>query len=366
MLLNTHRDDAVRLELELAGFDSGAQARALTLSRREYFWLNEHAEAKADEMKNPPLWNVGPSSRLMPFAEARQFELPPDSITVIQIPQNGAAPPAELKPAPTAAVAPAPNAPLELRVPPQLYSGDTAEAWVFSRHMNGAAAIAFPRENGTIRVNGALKSDRSSVRLSEGAGRFLLTATGAGKAEVEVGAGRDRASAKLTLIDSVPRPRVFWEFEDEQPRDMHSHWKLLTDASVRANQRVLRVDLGGDDPSKSKKRELVVLDKLPGRDGLLKENVRGVVFDLKLSPDFRCADRGASVQLVLQSPRNYWMMLGSIALAGHAEWQTHELITQDQALIRAMPEIYNVWFVLNANAAVFGSIYIDRVGFMVR
>jgi len=38
----------------------------------------------------------------------------------------------------------------------------------------------------------------------------------------------------------------------------------------------------------------------------------------------------------------------------------------DQKLIRAMPQAYNIWFILRADKPVTGSVFIDRAGLMVR
>jgi hypothetical protein len=50
----------------------------------------------------------------------------------------------------------------------------------------------------------------------------------------------------------------------------------------------------------------------------------------------------------------------------HADWRHHELVTDAPASVAAMPQAYNVWFVLETKSRVRGSIYLDQVGLMVR
>jgi hypothetical protein len=118
-------------------------------------------------------------------------------------------------------------------------------------------------------------------------------------------------------------------------------------------------------PEGDKKRSLLVMD-LPKGGALDRKNVRGVLFDLRTSGDFRCDDPDASVQVVMQSPLNWWMPLGSAKLSDHADWKTVTLVTDDPAIVKAMPEVFNLWFILGANRPVHGSILLDRVGLMAR
>jgi hypothetical protein len=94
-------------------------------------------------------------------------------------------------------------------------------------------------------------------------------------------------------------------------------------------------------------------------------NIHGVVFDLKVSPGFVGSD-DALVRVVMQSPANYWMVIGAVPLAGHEDWRHHELVTDARTCIDAMPQAYNVWFVLETKSRMKGSIYLDQVGLMVR
>ena len=363
MLLNTDPDESKRVEVAMDGLEGAVLARLVRLSRREYFWLNGRPDAKPYDMLNPALWDRGPAFETIDPAALRNLELVPESVTVLEF-ASGKLPRAPSPSVTTQAVAPNSGDSLELALPASLYAGDSIEGWAFARRGVAPQVEALPSPPGSISVTGPVRVDREKVRLSEGAGRFMVTTTGAGQAEIAVSAGPLSAKRKLSIIESIPRPTVFWDFE-KLPARLKSDWKYSVDGNARPNQGVLRVDVGDFDPSKHKKRELLIVGELPGRDRLAKENIRGVVFDLKVSPDW-VGPADAIVRIVMQSPANYWMVIGTVALAGHADWRHHELVTDAPASVAAMPQAYNVWFVLETKSRVRGSIYLDQVGLMVR
>jgi len=181
-----------------------------------------------------------------------------------------------------------------------------------------------------------------------------------------VSLGEQTAAAAVAFRKSEPRPHVLWDFEEESlGRGYRSHWALSTDGGIRANQRVARVDLPGVVPDQEH-RELLVVN-LPRRAGIPRENIRGVFFDLSVSRDLQCADPEARVEVVMQSPANWWMPLGSVPLpkAGE-EWQTHTLMVTQQDHVEAMYAAHNVWFILHADEPVTGAVFLDRAGLMVR
>jgi hypothetical protein len=277
------------------------------------------------------------------------------------IPREGRAPVLEPTPA-----RPAKRAKLEMHLPAEAYANDAVEVWVHARNSDDDAPYPGDLPDGSIRVSGGPQPDRNTVRLAEAAGRFFLRADGPGVARVAVAAGGARATARIRFKASVPKPRVLWEFEEREiPPGMSSHWALSFDGSIRPNQQVARIAVGGEQPRGDQKRSLLVLD-LPKDGALDRKNVRGVVFDLRTSGDFRCDDPGAAVQVVMQSPLNWWMPLGSVTLSDHADWKTVTLVTADPAHVKAMPEVFNLWFILQANRPVHGSVLIDRAGLMIR
>ncbi|HSV15562.1 MAG TPA: hypothetical protein VLI90_14975, partial [Tepidisphaeraceae bacterium] len=174
----------------------------------------------------------------------------------------------------------------------------------------------------------------------------------------------------ITIKPSVPRPVVFWDFTNPRVIDTQtftSNYALVEDLAQRANRAVARVDLppGGVVP-REKANELLKVARLPEEDKLNRANIRGVVFDVMTAPDFTCDDPDAGVMVVMQSSANWWMPLGNIRLRDAKAWKTQQFDLKTPEQIKAMPAALNIMFLLNANKPVKGSIYFDRVGFMVR
>ena len=99
-----------------------------------------------------------------------------------------------------------------------------------------------------------------------------------------------KATHKITVKPSVPRPVVFWDFTNPPVTDKEtfsSDFALSEDLTQRANRAVARVDLpaGGIVPA-DKAKEVLQVRRLPEDDKLNKTNIRGVVFDLMTSTDF--------------------------------------------------------------------------------
>jgi hypothetical protein len=113
-------------------------------------------------------------------------------------------------------------------------------------------------------------------------------------------------------------------------------------------------------------QDILKVSRLPGRDVLDRGNIRGVVFDLRVSSDFACDDPDAGVMVVMQSPANWWMVLGEAPLGDAGEWKTYRFGVESEAHIKALPTALNVIFVLRAGEPARGSIYLDRIGFLVR
>ena len=362
MVINQSAGEAATLDLALAGFSPAAEGRAVVLSRREYFWLDPDP-GLPDWKKRPwPVWNTGPTVR--PIATSRAFPVtcPPDSITVLMIPPEGGKP--ALEPTPSR---PAKKAKLRIVLPAEAYANDSVVVMVYARNGNDEAPYAGEMPDGLIEVTGVAKADRKTVGLSDAVGTFFLKADGPGAAKVRVSAGKADVSGRIKFKSSVPKPRVFWDFEEAAPSaGMQSDWKLGFDASVRANQNVARIEIGGDTPQGEKKRRLLVLDPLPKGDKLDRKNIRGALCDIRTSGDFRCDDPEASVDIVMQSPMNWWMPLGSVELSECGEWKTVTFLTDNPAFVKAMPEVFNLWFILRAKAPVHGSVLLDRAGLMVR
>ncbi|MEK7474715.1 MAG: hypothetical protein AAB152_03680 [Candidatus Coatesbacteria bacterium] len=366
MLANRDDEKPTRVTVSLKGFEAGAEGEILTFSRREYLWLDRNHDAPGWEKPRTVEWSTGFGIRkVVVGGRSVTVALPPASLAVLRLPRTKGTLAALGTPSLVEPAAPAPR--LEIWVPSATTYADTpVEGWVLA--YNGAARTPWPGAlaDATLKITGPAKADRRTVRLAESAGRFLITASRPGTVGVEVRAAGQVARATLDFVASVPRPVVFWEFEDETPTGVRSQWKLTSDPGIRPNQRVLRVELEGDNPSASKKRELVVIDRFPGREKLKKENIRGAFFDIRTGDVFRCTDPKVRVTVVMQSPKNWWMVLGSAPLTDAGKWKTVTVPLTKPEHVKAVSDTGTILILLEANQPVFGSIYIDRAGLLVR
>jgi hypothetical protein len=171
---------------------------------------------------------------------------------------------------------------------------------------------------------------------------------------------------KVLVKPSVARPVVFWDFSLPPVTDKEvftSRFGVKEDLTQRANRSVARVDLPAEG---TKGGELLKINRLPGEEKLNKANIRGVVFDVMTSPDFTCEDANANIMVVMQSPANWWINMGTIPLKDTRQWKTQQLDMKNEEYFKAMPSAFNLFFVLQAGKPAKGSIYLDHIGFMVR
>jgi hypothetical protein len=385
MLANRDYERPARIRVALRGFEPGDAGEVLMVSRREYMWLDRNHDAPAWEKPRSVEWDNGFGVRKASVkAGSVTVDLPPASLAVLRLPrapENRRSASPEATPqaggkltdigTPVAAAKPATKPRLEIWVPAATAYADTpVEGWVLAYNGTDRAPCPKPLADGTLTVTGPAKADRKTVRLAEAAGRFLVTASKPGKVWLEARADGRVARATINFVTSIPRPTVFWEFEEEGGKDMpfgvRSQWKLTSDPGIRPNQRVLRIEPEGDNPAASKKRELVMIDRFPGPDKLNRGNIRGAFFDIKTGEDFRCDDPNAQVELVLQGNKNWWMWLGTAPLKDIKEWKTVTFPLDKPEHVKAVDSAGSFWIILSADKPVYGSIYIDRAGFLVR
>jgi hypothetical protein len=272
-----------------------------------------------------------------------------------------------------AAPRPAPGA-AELRfaMPSEMYVGDTISGEVLALSAGSQLPYRGALSPATLTADGGVTFDRSQVRLSEDVGHFAMKADAAGQLTLTARSGDAGATYTITVKPSVPRPVVFWDFSNPPVTDKDtfgSSYALNEDLTQRANRAVARVDLpapGADPVAEDKNKIILSVNRLPEGDRLNKANIRGVIVDVKTSPDFACDDPNACILVTMQGPANWWMKIGTIPLQDAGEWKSHELDVKNEDYFKALPTAGNVLFVLQSSKPARGSIYFDHIGFMVR
>lgn len=364
MVINQSADHPLELDVNIRGFEPGKTGREVRFTPREFFWLDREP-GKPDWQKNPSgIWNTGPTVRSFNTGKRFNASVPPSSIIVYVIPDAGREPDLPETPKPDVRT---PN--LALWIPPDLYAGDDVEVWAYARNGDEDAPFPGTLQPGRITITGPARADRKTVDLSQAAGRFTIKGSRPGSATIEVRSGKAKAIQAVSFKPSVPKPRIFWEFEEPaKPGYVRSHWTWALDPGIRPNQQVAAIALAGETPDNDRMRELLVISEFPKEDVLDRGNIRGVLFDIRLSSDFQATDPEAFVEVVMQSTMNWWMKLGRVRLSDipRGDWKSETLLTGDPGLVKAMPKAFNVLFTISSKAPVRGSIYLDRVGLMVR
>ena len=344
MLVNTSREQEVTVRPQIAGLTHDTRTIS-TLTSAEYFW---------NPFTNRPDTSTGPSTKV----GSGDLVVPAFSVSFVHYPEK----PLEFPPA---SVAPAIADKLMLVMPESIYAGEEAEIWV--RAFAGDRPVS---ERGLVAKvsaeNGKLRGD--AVRLSESAGRTYATATEAGVMTITVQAGDVRTSGKIEVKPSVPRPVVIWDAEEpvlDKDHKYESDWPMAKEMNVRPNEPVVRIDL--KDALKTK-QNLLLRMHFPEDVKIDKSGIRGAFADVRISPDFRCDDPNVSIQVLMQSESNWWMPIASFPITDkmRTDWVREEIKVTDPKQIEAMPQARNLWFILQTNKPVNGSIYFDRIGLMVR
>jgi hypothetical protein len=354
-IVNTDHDRPAEVKVELRGFEAADAGEVAVFSTREYSW---------DRVTGKVRWSRMPTVTPIAASPSMSLAVPPFSVVYVRIPPTGGTSDVWAKWSEPASIAQGAGR-LAISLPRELYVGDKVEGWLVASSADGNSPAA--TADAALAVEGA-SLDRTTVRMAESAGRFYFVSDKPGQARVTATSGGMEAVCDVVVKAAVPQPRVYWFFQEPALTSEMGYvtdWKVTTDDSVRANQRIARIDLDGTRPSEQR-RTLLRMQRMPEAAVLDRSNVRGVAFDMCVSPDFACEDPNAVVQVVMQSPANWWMVIGQVKLATARQWQTYRLVTDDPKHLEAMPFVHNLSFLIVAEKPASGSVYLDRAGLMVR
>ena len=362
MLINTDRDREAAVKLQLSNFKAAAAGELATVSSREYEYnsLTHHVQ-----------WSIGPHIQRVKTGGSFRVTLPPYSMTYLRIPDQVKPGLSALARKALATRAPAAGTPeLRFGMPSEMYAGDTLDGKVIALAAGTQLPYAGTLSPATLSADGNVTFDRNQVRLAEDVGHFTMKPAGAGTLTLTARSGNATATYKITVKPSVPRPIVFWDFSNPPVTDRDvfgSSYSLSEDLTQRANRAVARVDLPAQGASPdAQNKNVLTISRLPEEGKLNKGNIRGLIADVKTSPDFTCDDPNASILVIMQSPSNWWMKVGTIPLQDAKDWKSYQLDMTDENYFKALPFALNVLFILQTSKPAKGSIFLDHVGFMVR
>jgi hypothetical protein len=364
MLINTDLDREAKANVQLAGFTPAGTGEVASVTSREYYY-----NAAAQRM----YWSRG--ARIEPLATGSEFgvTLAPFSIVYVRVPDQAKPALSPMAQKAQARKQPAQGTPeLRFEVPKETYAGDRVYGEVYALNSGSEEPYPGALAPATLSASAEAGFDRKQVRLAEAVGHFNMRPTTPGELTITAQSGNTKATHKILVKPSVPRPVMFWDFSIPPVTDkgiFSSSYTLKEDLTQRANRAVARVDLpaqGAPAEAPDNQKFILTVGRLPEGDKLNKANIRGVIVDVKTSPDFACDDPDACILVTMQSPANWWMKIGTIPFKGAKEWKSYQLEVKKEEYFKALPTAGNLHFVLQTTKPAKGSVYLDRIGFMVR
>lgn len=346
MLVNTSPDENRNVSIRINGHTAGGTVEATRLSPREYFW-NPHANTTA--------WSMPPASISMTADKHGAFTIPAYSAVVLDFASKPVLRPTE----------DFGDAELSFMLPEKIPADLPIEGFVAVREKGKTTPWKGTVESVTLKVDGPATLDRNRCATSSAVGEFRIRPTGPGTCVITATAGNLKSSATVRVMPVEERKQVVWQFSDAASlAGMESNYRLGIDEQVRPNQAVASVTLENA-VSVPHKNALLGITKIP--ESLDKQRIGGITTLIGVSPDFRFDDKGATLQIVLQSNSDHWITLGTIKLADLSTGVREiTLRKSDPAFFEAMRELYAIRFILNTTKPVNGSIHLDDIGFILR
>ncbi len=349
MFVNQSRETVQTVHLDSTQ-SLGSEAVAIQLSHHEYFW-NPYTRS--------PQWSRRPEPVKISLTGGGVV-VPPFSVLVLQIPFADASLKAVAKPQPTRKA----KSEIELLLPANTPEDVPVEVWVLLPNSTAYTPCENPLM-AALSVEGPATLDCSTVRMNEGAGRFFIQPTGTGKIKILATCGKKTATAVLTAKPVQDRTEILWRFEGSDGlAGMQSDYALALSDTAKPNQQTAEVRLDKALPTPGK-GALLSFGSFP--EGLPKERIGGVVFEVRTSHGFSTEDAAARIEVVLQSQADHWIPIGSIPLAGLKDgWKTMELSIPNHEHFASMKWLYSIRLQLAATHPVTGKIYVDDAGVILR
>jgi len=361
LLVNTDPTHSAKTHITINGFEPAQIGEWATVGSREYYWNN---------YRKKPQWSTGP--HIEKIAAGQQFDvvLPPFSMNCVRVPARSN--PQLTAMAQKALAAPSATASepeIQFVMPAEVYVGDHVPADLIALAAGSQTPYQGKLASATLSASGGVKFSQSAVSLDNAVGHFEFTANEPGDLTLAARSGTANVSRTVHVKPSIPRPIVFWDFANPPVTDQKTFstsYSLAADSNERANRDVARVDLTGQTGIGDKGTYLLTVRELPPEDKLNKANIRGVVVDVMTSKNLTTDDPDAHINVVMQSSANWWMPLGTIPLKPGTDWKSYQFDITNEQFIKAMPAAGNIMFVLQSKKPMKGSIYFDKIGFMVR
>ena len=351
MLINKSETEAATVRLNCRGNQAFArEGRQITFSHQEYFWDPHH---------HRPLWSNPPTVTAFAVEGAPVVMVPAFSIRVFEMPFTGEEPVSVLTDVsigePSLRLVTPDTAPADLPLEVWLIAWDKERNTPYRGELGAV----------TVRMEGPVREQVVEVALDQSVGRFYIHADGSGQLDLKARAGDLLCEGSVQLEQVASRPLILWTFDNPVAEwGASGTFTIDMEPSVKPNEFVAEAVLDNAMPGNNTDI-LLLLEQFP--DSLAKDRIGGVTGELQASPEFRCADPNARVNIILQSEADHWMMIGSVPLEQmRGRWEHFTFEIPDPRLLKAMKRLYAVRFQIESNAPVTGEIYFDNLGFLVR
>ncbi|NDV63192.1 sulfatase-like hydrolase/transferase [Puniceicoccales bacterium CK1056] len=351
MLINKSETAPASVELNLPEtIELSGEGRLITFSRQEYFWDPHHHE---------PLWSLPPTVTAFSPEATRTIEVPAFSIRVVELPYKGSQPSA----VPTVETDGEPE--LRLVIPETAPADLPLEVWIVAWDTTNERPYSGELGPVALKLEGSVDAEAEELFLKQSVAKTFIEVNSPGALKLSASSG-DLAVSGTVLLEAVEsRPSVLWTFDNPISEwGATATFEIGMEPSVKPNEFVAEAILDGATPGNNAD-VLMLLEKFP--DSLPLDRIGGVVGEMQASPDFKCDDPGAQVNIVLQSEADHWMLIGSIPLeAMRGEWKHYSIEISDPMRLKAMARLYGVRFQIQSKKPVSGEIYFDNLGFLLR
>ena len=349
LIINQSRENYVPTIIHTKGnsFDS---ASSTEISYRNYVW---------DPYKQAPVWSVRPQDKSVEAqGTSVSLTLSPLSATVVNLGTHSN----KISAATTSATP-------DILLPSNHPSDLNLETLLLLK--SEGSQLPFLGEEQTVHINiqGPLKASQAKIKMDQPASQITLIPTGPGVAKITLTCGETSTTKSILIQDVKVAKKVLWTYPDKgQVEAMKSHFQSLHNRSeARRNEDVLEIKLDHIQP-RNKQNYLLQINPL--RVDFNKSSIAGVTSWVQVSDSLKNAPPGATLQIVMQSETNHWMLLKEIPLRdlSNKEGQPSiiEAITNDPDMLKAMSHAYSLIYLVKSPVKLEGSIYIDDLGFITR
>jgi alpha-L-arabinofuranosidase len=344
MLFNQSPTDTIPVTLNIPN-DQSKTARTIEFSHKNYLW---------NPFTHQPVWSLPPAERTIDLEKKKEITLPPMSSTVVRLGEKAT----HIQKTSSKLV-------LDLILPKEQSSDTPFSSYVVLKADSKNTPYSGKPVEITLTADGPVKVSPTTISTNNPATPITITPTGAGLARITLKSGSTTVVKPIQFKKISLSNQVVWTFGDQgQIKEVTGSLPARMNTEVRRNENVYEVPFRNWKPTSKKN---LILKVNPMEIPFPKDQVGGVIAQIKISPSLAKAPADAHLQIILQSQGNHWMIINKIKLRDLPQtWKSFEFPVNDPQLLKAMPALYSLVFIVDSSKPLNGSIYIDDLGFIRR